>query len=136
MLIPDNLIYTRDHQWVLKTQGSSEVVLGVTDFFQARMEEIIYVERPPEGDFIEEGEPIFLIESGKTVYEFASPLSGDLSEVNEMVIENPGLINSDPYGEGWLVKVRVKGDTWEGFLNPEEYDDFARNFSYPIPPAT
>lgn len=136
MLIPDNLIYTREHQWVLKEGDPEPVTIGVTDFFQKRMEEIIFVERPPEGEVVVEGEPLFLIESGKTIYEFTSPLSGTLQEINEMAIETPGLINADPYGKGWLIRVAVKKATWDGFLSPGEYREFAANFSYPLPPLT
>jgi glycine cleavage system H protein len=136
MLIPENLIYTRDHQWILRDQDPVLVTVGMTDFFQSRMEEIIYLERPPEGETILAEEPLFLIESGKTVYEFISPLSGVLREINVMVVENPGIINTDPYGKGWLIKVAVDDASWDTFLSPGRYRDYAGSFTYPLPPAT
>lgn len=120
----------------MKENESALVTVGVTDFFQRRMEEIIFVERPPEGEVVTEGEPLFLIESGKTVYEFTSPLSGTLREINVMAIENPGLINTDPYGKGWLIRVEAINAPWNKFLGPGQYRKFASNFSYPLPPAT
>lgn len=134
MLIPENLIYTREHQWIIK--GPELSTIGVTDFFQKRMEEIIYVEPPPEGEMVWAGEPLFLIESGKTVYEFTSPLSGMLDSSNVMVVEAPGLINTDPYGKGWLIKIAVKEAPWDTFFSPREYRDYAATFTYPLPPAT
>lgn len=136
MLIPENFVYTKGHQWILKDQDSVLVTVGMTDFFQSRMEEIIYVERPPEGETILAGEALFLIESGKTVYEFASPLSGMLREINSTVVDNPGIINTDPYGKGWLIKVEVDDASWGAFLSPGEYRDYAATFTYPLPPAT
>ncbi|NIO15533.1 MAG: glycine cleavage system protein H [Deltaproteobacteria bacterium] len=135
MQVPEHLLYTREHQWVFPGDHGL-VAVGVTDFFQRQMEEIIFVERPPEGELIAEGETLFLIESGKTVYEFTSPLSGMLLEANAEVIDRPGIINTDPYGRGWLIRVETTHVPRERLLSPGEYREFSAHFTYPLPPVT
>ncbi len=136
MNIPDDLLYTEEHQWILQGEDDAPLTIGVTDYFQERMEEIIYIENPPAGSEVEEGEPIFLIESGKTVYEFSSPLHGVLVEVNRKVLATPGLINEDPYGAGWIIRMKVSGNLSGSFLTPGGYGEFLADYTYPRPPLT
>jgi glycine cleavage system H protein len=132
---PVNLLYTKDHQWIYQRDGSSLLTLGVTHYFQERMEEIIYIESPPEGVEVEEGEHLFLIESGKTVYEFSSPAKGTIRYVNDQVLETPGFINEDPYGKGWLIKMGVDGTLSQSYFTLSEYEEYISGYRYPEPPV-
>ncbi len=134
MKFPEDLLYTEEHQWILHGTDGTPLTIGVTDYFQERMEEIIYIENPPAGSQVEKGEPIFLIESGKTVYEFSSPLQGIIVEVNRKVLATPGLINMDPYGEGWIIRMTVSGSANDSLLTPGEYREFLAGYTYPRPP--
>ncbi|RMG59411.1 MAG: glycine cleavage system protein H [Deltaproteobacteria bacterium] len=129
----EELLYTDLHQWILPVEGGARAILGVTDYLQKRLEEIVYVERPPVGETVAAGEPIFLIESGKTVWEFVSPLSGFIEEANEVVLEFPETINRDPFGAGWLLRMSVKETDWSAFMKRKEYEEFLLSYTYPYP---
>jgi len=133
-IAPRDLFFTPCHQWLRPDEERKLVVVGVTDYFQKRMEEIIHVERPPEGERVIAGEPIFLIESGKTVWEFTAPVSGVVKEVNEFVLEMPEMINEDPYGRGWILTIAVSDADWSTFMSAEEYENFLLTYNYPYPP--
>lgn len=104
-LLPDDLWYHKEHFWV-RMEGDVATV-GVTDFFQKLAGEISYLELPSEGDEYSQDDVIGTVETGKWVGKIYSPLSGEITEVNSQVIDNPSLANLDPYGEGWLFKLKV-----------------------------
>lgn len=104
-LLPDDLWYHKEHFWV-RMEGDVATV-GVTDFFQKLAGEISYLELPSEGDEYSQDDVIGTVETGKWVGKIFSPLSGEITEVNSQVIDNPSLANLDPYGEGWLFKLKV-----------------------------
>ena len=105
---PDGLIYTRDHEW-LRLDGAApdEAVVGVTAFAQDQLGDVVYLDLPAAGAVLTAGERFGEIESVKTVSDLYAPVSGEAIAVNEALIERPELVNSSPYGEGWLLRVRL-----------------------------
>jgi len=121
MNIPADLKYTKDHEWV-KIEGDIAIV-GITEFAQGELGDIVYVEIETEGETLERESIFGSIEAVKTVSDLFMPLSGEILELNSALEANPELVNSDPYGEGWMVKIKVT-DTGEldQLLKAEEYD--------------
>lgn len=103
-ILPDGLRYAQDHEWV--SLDGDVATVGVSDYAQDQLGDITYVELPGVGDIYRKGEEFGTLESTKAVSEVFMPLSGEVVEVNEALGESPGLVNSDPYGEAWLVKVK------------------------------
>jgi len=104
--VPEDLKYTREHEWVL-VEGK-EATIGITDYAQSELGDVVYVEFPPVGETVRAGEPAGTIEAVKTVADLFAPLSGEVIEVNETLADEPERVNRDPYGEGWMFKVRVE----------------------------
>lgn len=122
MNIPANLKYTKDHEWVL-VEGDTATV-GITDFAQGELGDIVYVEVETEGESLDREEVFGSIEAVKTVSDLFMPVSGEITEFNEDLESNPDVVNSDPYGKGWMVKIALS-DTSEldDLLSPEAYKD-------------
>lgn len=99
--IPESLRYTKDHEWA-KPEGK-QVRIGITDHAQTELTDVVYVELPPIGKVVKRGEPIGTVESVKAVSEIFAPLSGEVVEVNKTLVDQPELVNKDPYGAGWMV---------------------------------
>ncbi|MCF8329308.1 MAG: glycine cleavage system protein GcvH [Crocinitomicaceae bacterium] len=120
MNIPAELKYTKDHEWV-RMEGDIAIV-GITEFAQGELGDIVYVEIETEGETLEKESIFGSIEAVKTVSDLFMPLSGEIMELNSALEANPELVNSDPYGEGWMVKIKVT-DTGEldQLLKAEEY---------------
>ena len=104
MNIPSDLHYTKDHEWV-KIEGDTATV-GVTDFAQGELGDIVYVEIETEGESLDAGEVFGTVEAVKTVSDLFMPVSGEVIEFNSALESNPELVNSDPYGEGWMIKIK------------------------------
>jgi glycine cleavage system H protein len=104
MNVPNNLNYTKDHEW-LKIEGDIATV-GITDFAQGELGDIVFVE--VSGDSFDKEEVFGSVEAVKTVSDLFMPVSGDIIEVNEALESNPELVNSDPYGQGWMIKIKIK----------------------------
>lgn len=121
MTVPDELRYTAEHEWVLINGDVASV--GITDYAQRALGDVVYVSVPEPGSRVTAGEPCGEVESTKSVSDLYSPVDGEVAEANPEVDEDPGLVNSDPYGAGWLMKVRLDDDGAEpaGLLTPEEY---------------
>lgn len=117
-LVPEDLLYSEEHEW-LRLEGDVAVI-GITDFAQDALGDIVYVDLPAVGDTVEAGAVIGELESTKSVSELYSPISGDVIARNDELDGSAELINTDPYGEGWLIKVRPSEDV-EGLLEPEAY---------------
>ncbi|QRP44459.1 glycine cleavage system protein GcvH [Amycolatopsis sp. FDAARGOS 1241] len=111
MSIPQNLSYTKEHEWLSVTDGVATV--GITAFAAESLGDIVFVQLPAVGGTVTAGEVFGEVESTKSVSELYSPVSGEVVEVNEATSETPEVINSDPYTEGWLLKVRLTGDVPE-----------------------
>ena len=118
MNIPENLSYTEDHEWI-RIEGDTAFV-GITDFAQGELGDIVYVEVETVGDEIEAGEIFGTVEAVKTVSDLFMPVSGEVLEFNDQIESNPELVNSDPYGDGWLIKLKIT-DKGEKLLTTEEY---------------
>ena len=119
-MYPDNLKYTATHQWV-RVEGGIAVV-GITDFAQEQLGEIVYVALPQEGDDLTSGEVMGSVESVKSISDLYSPVSGRVVAVNESVQDDPPMINKDTYGEAWLAKIEMSVPTeLDGLLSVVEY---------------
>jgi glycine cleavage system H protein len=119
-LVPEDLFYSEEHEW-LRLEDDVAIV-GITDFAQDQLGDIVYVDLPEVGTTIEVGAVVGELESTKSVSDVYSPVSGEVISVNPELEGSEELINSDPYGEGWLFKVRVgDGDATEGLLTAEQY---------------
>ena len=120
MNIPAELKYTKDHEWV-RMDGDIAIV-GITEFAQGELGDIVYVEIETEGETLEKESIFGSIEAVKTVSDLFMPLSGEILELNSALEANPELVNSDPYGEGWMVKIKVSDvGELDQLLKAEEY---------------
>ncbi|MGH3985073.1 MAG: glycine cleavage system protein GcvH [Pseudonocardiaceae bacterium] len=104
-LIPEDLKYTKDHEWA--RQREAVVVVGLTDHAQRQLGDVVFVELPSVGDRFEVGEPFGSVESVKAVSEIYAPVSGQVTKVNEGLSDSPEIINDEPYGEGWLIELQM-----------------------------
>ena len=122
MNIPADLKYTKDHEWI-RIDGNSATV-GITDFAQKELGDIVYVEIETEGEEVANGDVFGTVEAVKTVSDLFMPLSGTVSEVNSSLEDSPELVNSDPYGDGWMIKIDISDDSeLEGLLSADQYTD-------------
>ena len=120
MKFPDNLKYTQDHEWIL-VDGDVATV-GITDFAQGELGDIVFVEIETEGESLEIGEIFGTVEAVKTVSDLFMPVSGEVIEVNEALADNPEVVNKDPYGNGWMIKVKIANEAeLSELLTPDEY---------------
>ncbi len=119
MSVPEELQYTKSHEWV-RTEGDTATI-GITDHAQEELGDIVYVELPEEGATFEAGEPFGTVESVKAVSDLYTPVGGEVAEVNTTLDDSPEKINEDPYGEGWIVKLRVS-DEGSGLLSASDYE--------------
>ena len=103
MSVPSNLLYSTTHEWV-RVEGDT-VVVGITHYAQDQLGDVVFVEIPEVGDTADSGNELGTLESVKAVSEFNAPVAGEVLEVNERLAEEPNLVNEDPYGDGWLVKI-------------------------------
>ena len=117
--IPDDLQYTKEHEWVL-TSSANIYRMGITDFAQAALGDIVYVQLPNVGDVVVAGKVCGEVESTKSVSEIFAPVSGKVRAINTELAAAPEKINSDPYGTGWLVDIEVS-ETVSGLLSADEY---------------
>lgn len=106
--IPDDLRYTEEHEYVKSTDEPSVVQIGITDYAQGELGDVVYVDLPKVGTKFTRMDVFGTIEAVKAVSELFCPLSGEVVEVNEALEGNPGLVNQDPYGEGWMIKLRYR----------------------------
>ena len=118
MSVPDDLKYTKSHEWV-RTEGDTATI-GITEHAQEELGDVVFVELPDEGATIEAGESFGTVESVKAVSDLYAPVGGEVVEVNSSLEDAPEKINDDPYGEGWIVKLRTSEEA--DLLSPEEYE--------------
>ena len=109
--IPDDLSYTSDHEWLRRDEGSDEAVIGITDFAQDQLGDVVYLDLPAEGDEISAGDRFGEVESVKTVSDLYAPISGEVLASNGELEEQPELVNDSPYDEGWLIRVRIADES-------------------------
>jgi glycine cleavage system H protein len=120
---PTDRLYSKDHEWV-KDNGDGTAVVGITDYAQEMLTDIVFVELPPIGKKVAQGEPMAVVESVKSVSDVYAPVSGEVIDVNKTLEETPELLNRDAFGEGWIAKLRL-GNTAElkSLLNADDYDN-------------
>jgi glycine cleavage system H protein len=122
--IEKGLSYTRKHEWMRREEGKM-IAVGISDYAQDKLGSIVFVELPEPGSEVKAFEGMAVIESVKAVADTYSPVDGIVIEVNEELLDQPELLNQEPYGGGWMVRIEVK-DGYEitGLLSPEEYEEF------------
>ena len=122
---PENLHYSKDHEWV-RVEGDTAVV-GITDHAQEQLGDVVYVELPKPGEEFAAHEAFGSVESVKAVSEIFTPVSGKITEVNESLNDEPEQVNNDSYGEGWMIKIKMSnpGEV-DSLLNAAEYEDFTK----------
>lgn len=118
-LIPDDLKYTKEHEWV-KESSSTVIRMGITDYAQGALGDIVYVQLPKVGDVVVADKVCGEVESTKSVSEIFSPVSGTVVAINESLESSPEVLNSDPYGAGWLAEIEVSAQP-EGLLSADGY---------------
>jgi glycine cleavage system H protein len=116
--VPEDLQYTKSHEWV-RTEGDTATI-GITDHAQEELGDVVFVELPEEGDAFDAGESFGTVESVKAVSDLYAPVGGEVVEVNSTLEDAPEKINEDPYGEGWIIKLRTSDEA--DLLSPEEYE--------------
>jgi glycine cleavage system H protein len=123
--IPDDLHYSKDHEWV-RVDGNVAVV-GITDYAQDSLGDVVYVELPKAGDEFAANEPFGSVESVKAVSEVFSPVSGEVIGFNDALADTPEKVNTDPYGDGWMIRIRMSnaGEV-DSLLTAAEYEDFTK----------
>ncbi len=120
---PANLKYTKDHEWA-RMDGDIATV-GITDYAQHSLGDVVYVDMGSKGKAVKQHEPFGVVESVKAASDLFSPVTGTVTEVNTKLVDNPEVVNQDPYGEGWMIKVKVsnKADL-DSLLNAADYDAY------------
>jgi len=123
MNFPENLKYTNDHEWI-RAEGE-DAFIGITDYAQCELGEIVFVDVTTVGETLEKTNVFGSIEAVKTVSDLLMPVAGEILEVNPDLEDHPELVNSDPYGKGWIIKIKVsEEDTLNGLMNAGEYQTF------------
>lgn len=122
---PEDLNYTKDHEWV-RVKGS-EATVGITDHAQNELGDVVYVELPKVGDKFEASEPFGSVESVKAVSEIYMPVSGSVIEVNDNLNDSPEQVNEDPYGDGWMIRIKIDNPAQvDALLTSIEYEDYIK----------
>jgi glycine cleavage system H protein len=121
-IVPEDLRYSKDHEWVSFDQGAGVATVGITDYAQGELGDVVFVELPGEGATVTAHTPCGTIEAVKAVAELFAPVSGEVVEVNAVLEDHPETLNSDPYGEGWMIRIRVS--------DPEELEALMDDAAY------
>ena len=121
--IPENLKYTKDHEWI-RHESDGTCLVGITDHAQDSLGDVTFVELPAIGESFEEGVTFGVVESVKAASDLYFPLSGEITEVNDILVDSPEKVNDDPYGDGWMVRIRPTDSSESGgLLSPEQYKE-------------
>ncbi len=124
----ENLLFSRDHEWVRREAGSA--VVGVTEYAQHELGDVVYVDLPPVGKELKKGDPAANIESVKAVSDVFAPVSGKVTEVNGKLGETPELVNQDPYGEGWIFKMAVtQASELNELMDSKKYEEYLKGIA-------
>ena len=123
MELPEDLKYTREHEWL--SIEDEVATVGITDHAQEQLGEVVFVELPAAGDKVEKGEPFGVVESTKAVSDIYAPISGEVAEVNDDLPDSPELVNEDAYGDGWMVKIAIGDESeLEDLMTADEYREY------------
>ncbi|MER5625596.1 glycine cleavage system protein GcvH [Streptosporangium sp. NPDC002544] len=118
--IPEDLHYTKEHEWISGVDDGLTLTVGITAYAAEALGDVVYVQVPEVGASIATGDAVGEVESTKSVSDIFAPVTGEVVEVNQAVVDDPSLVNSDSYGDGWLFRVRLEGSA-DDLLSPEEY---------------
>ena len=122
-MYPDAFHYTKDHEWV-KIDGDQATV-GITDFAQQQLGDVVYVELPEKGDKLEFHQSIGVVESVKAVSDVYSPVTGEVSDINEKLNDKPEILNEDPHGDGWIIRIKIEDSSQiEKLMSASDYEKF------------
>ncbi|MFL6196404.1 MAG: glycine cleavage system protein GcvH [Thermoanaerobaculia bacterium] len=125
-MYPKDLLYSREHEWVRVEDDLC--VLGITEFAQQELGEVVFVELPEIGQVFDTNDELGTIESVKAVAEVFTPVAGEVIEINDAVVDDPELLNEDPHGEGWLMKIRFSSaDDLKSLMKSEEYEEYVKS---------
>jgi glycine cleavage system H protein len=125
MTSPEELKYSKEHEWV-KVEGDI-VIIGITDFAQKQLTDIVFVELPEKGKKVEAGKQLGVVESVKSVSDIFCPVTGEITEINEELTNAPETLNQDPYGKGWMVKIKVSDKSEiDKLMSAQEYEDLIK----------
>jgi glycine cleavage system H protein len=120
--VPENLVYTAEHEYVARTGDPNVVRVGITDYAQGELGDVIFVRLPKPGERLEAHQAFGEIEAVKAVSELYSPLAGEVAEINSRLDQDAGVVNRDPYGDGWMITLKLsKADDVKGLMSPAEY---------------
>jgi glycine cleavage system H protein len=120
--VPDDLLYTEEHEYVARTGDSPVARIGITDYAQGELGDVVFVRLPKPGEHFDAHQAFGEIEAVKAVSELYSPVAGEIVEINNAIDGDPGIINRDPYGDGWMIKVRIANPAdVKGLLSPKAY---------------
>ncbi len=120
--VPDDLLFTKEHEFIARTGDPAIVRIGITDYAQGELGDVVFVNLPKEGDVLDGHQSFGTIEAVKAVSELYAPLAGEVVEVNGALENDPAAVNRDPYGEGWMIALRVKDPSeLDGLLSPADY---------------
>ncbi|MBI5343761.1 MAG: glycine cleavage system protein GcvH [Deltaproteobacteria bacterium] len=123
MEFPKDLKYTKEHEWVKVEKNI--VTVGITDYAQDSLGDVVYVELPQEGSPVTRSEPFGVVESVKAVSDLYAPVSGGVTEVNDAIVDNPEVINEDPYGDAWMIKVELSSPSEiDELMSAEDYQKY------------
>jgi glycine cleavage system H protein len=118
--VPADLKYAKSHEWV--RVAGDVATIGITDHAQHELTDVVFVELPSKGKHVKAGEPCAVVESVKTASDIYAPVSGEVTEINQAIVDNPAIVNTDPYGEGWFFKVKLGQREEVGtLLGPDQY---------------
>jgi glycine cleavage system H protein len=118
--IPEDLQYTKEHEWIAGVDDGLTLTVGITAYAAEALGDVVFVQVPEVGTTVTAGDPVGEVESTKSVSDIFAPVDGEIIEVNQTVVDDPSLVNSDSYGEGWLFRIRLVGTT-DDLLSSEEY---------------
>lgn len=120
MTVPDELKYTEEHEWI-RVEGE-DIVVGITEFAQGELGDVVFIEIETEGETLDKGDTFGTIEAVKTVSDLYMPVDGELTEVNAALEDNPELVNSDPFGEGWMIRIKLSDPSQlDELITAEDY---------------
>jgi len=122
MEIPKELLYTEEHEWILFDDSASTATIGITDYAQGELGDIVFIELPTVGDEVKQMDPFGTIEAVKAVSDLFSPVTGEIVEVNTLLQDQPELINQDPYDKGWMIKVKITDNSeLDSLMSSDDY---------------
>ena len=124
MNVPEELLYTKEHEWI-RADDDNNATIGITDFAQSELGDVVFVELPKIGDTLQADQPFASLESVKAVSEAYMPINGEVTQINNDLLDSPETNNEDPYSDGWMIKIRLSNpDSLTNLMGPAEYSNY------------